>query len=102
MTATLPSLGIGIGAPGLNAPPPSPGETATLTVVTERVFRDGYTTLTTDRHVWDGYTPETALKQRLTRLREAGRNVRREGNTLIITTDRVDWVETEMLRWEAA
>lgn len=95
---TLPSLGIGIGAPGLGAPTPSPGHTATLTVHRALDFHDGRDPHTTEvNHTWDGYTADTALSARLERLRGAGANVARNGMTLTVRRDAGEFSSVETL-----
>ncbi|CAM3739901.1 hypothetical protein ACXYTP_19205 [Tsukamurella ocularis] len=67
-------LGIGVGAPGLGAPPPSPGATAWLRVVTRwPAVSDGeheYVTVNTVR--WAGHTAADIRSARLRGMRDAG------------------------------
>ena len=69
---------IGTGAPGLGAPPPSPGQAALVTV---EHFLDGEHVHTSE-HTWDGHTPADVIDSRVKGLRWAGSRFERDGNAL--------------------
>jgi hypothetical protein len=69
--------GIGIGAPGLGKPLPSPDASCTAKVTIIHTYTD----------VWQGYTASDAASNRAKRLKEAGVKVSRHGNTVTWTDD---------------
>lgn len=91
------SLGIGVGAPGLGAPVPSPGVTARLDVEQETHWPDGEVDVRRWSHEWQGYTALEAADARYKRLKDVRRDVVRDGLTLTIRTDLGGWIEVERL-----
>lgn len=86
MTTDQPvARGIGIGAPGLGRPLPSPGASCVAIV----------TTTSTETLVWDGYTADDAAANRAARLKDAGVKPVRTGNT-------VTWVNRDGVKTEIA
>ncbi|WP_134324558.1 hypothetical protein [Cumulibacter soli] len=48
---------------------------------------------------WSGYTAAEARRERLSRLRDGRADVVLDGDALIVTRDREEWVEVERLEW---
>lgn len=77
-------LGIGVGAPGLGAPPPSPEAHAWLRTVTRWPLYEGRT-----RHVevyttrWDDYTAKDIRDNRVKRFRDAHADVTIERDRIV-------------------
>ena len=94
--------GIGIGAPGLDKPLPTPDAATILHVMTEQIFRDGSKLASESTTRWDGYTVADAIANRTTRWRDAKRPFERDGDVLTTTTDRGDYVERQQLSFTDA
>ncbi|WP_182377856.1 hypothetical protein [Nocardioides sp. WS12] len=89
--------GIGIGAPGLGCPVPSPGVTARLDVHYETTFNDGHVTKYHLVHEWSGYTAKEAADARFKRLKDAHADAKRDGLTITVRRARGDWITVETL-----
>lgn len=89
--------GVGIGAPGLDRPLPSPGITAALHVHLATHWPDGDVHVQEWDHEWTGYTATEAADARYRRLKDARSDVERDGLVITLRHDRGEFRTVETL-----